>query len=65
MSMHASLNAATKTQALSTAGGIASKNLKFLNTDKDISPHTSEYGNNRLCFNMSHWKKVCDNGKKT
>lgn len=44
-----------KTEALTTTiSGIAGKDSDFLNTEKNIAPQSTEYGNSRLYFNMSH-----------
>lgn len=51
-------------EALSTRiGDIAGKELEFLNINKNILLHISEYDNNMLYFNMSNWNKVYDNEK--
>lgn len=54
-----------KTEALTTTiSGIAGKDSEFLNTEKNIAPQSTEYGNSRLYFNMSHWNRAFDNEKK-
>lgn len=51
-------------EALSTRiGDTAGKELEFLNINKNVLLHTSEYDNNILYSNMSTWNKVYDNEK--
>lgn len=51
---HTYLNAEKKMEALSTRiGDTAGKELEFLNINKNVLLHTSEYDNNILYSNMS------------